>query len=49
MPDAELTLPASPTEDLQIERAVRVGVLRDHAPPSFTRVSPRAPPLITLT
>jgi hypothetical protein len=44
--DAEITLLASPTPKLQIERTVRYAEVRVHGPPLRTQASPRAPPLI---
>ena len=44
--DAELTLPSSPSSDLQVERTVRHTDVRVHGPPPRTQASPRAPPLI---
>jgi hypothetical protein len=42
--DAAVSLPASPSAELQIERAVRHIEVRAHSPPSRTQASPRAPP-----
>jgi hypothetical protein len=44
--DAELTLPTTPTPDIQIEHSVRSTDVRVHGPPLRTQASPRAPPLI---
>jgi hypothetical protein len=44
--DAELTLPATPSVEVQIERTVRHTDIRVHGPPPRTQSSPRAPPLI---
>lgn len=46
--DAEITLPASPGSDFQVERTARHTDVRVHGPPPFSQASPRAPPLIAL-
>jgi hypothetical protein len=42
--DAEVSLPASSSAELQIEGAIRHTDVRGHSPPSRTPASPRAPP-----
>jgi flavin-dependent dehydrogenase len=44
--DAVISLPGSPTPELQIERAIRHTDVRVHGPPSPAHTSPRAPPAI---
>jgi hypothetical protein len=47
--NAELTLPATPSPEMLIERSVRHTDVRVHGPPPRTQSSPRAPPLIAHT
>jgi hypothetical protein len=44
--NAELTLTATPTPEIRIDRRVRPTDVRVHGPPRRTQASPRAPPLI---